>query len=71
MAVVNDSFHRFVVGQCTEAVILGTLCTIGMLILRLPYAVMIGAVIAFTALIPMVGAFLGGAVGAFLILNLL
>lgn len=67
MAVVNDSFHRFVVGQCTEAVILGTLCTIGMLILRLPYAVMIGAVIAFTALIPMVGAFLGGAVGAFLI----
>ena len=67
MAVVNDSFHRFVVGQCTEAVILGTLCTIGMLILRLPYAVMIGAVIAFTALIPMVGAFLGGTVGAFLI----
>lgn len=67
MAVVNDSFHRFVVGQCTEAVILGTLCTIGMLILRLPYAVMIGAVIAFTALIPMVGAFLVGAVGAFLI----
>ena len=40
----------------------------GMLILRLPYAPMIGAVIAFTALIPIVGAFLGGAVGAFLIL---
>ena len=68
LSVLNDSFHRFIVGQCTEAVILGTLCTLGMLILRLPYAPMIGAVIAFTALIPIVGAFLGGAVGAFLIL---
>ena len=68
LSVLNDSFHRFIVGQCTEAVILGGLCTLGMLILRLPYAPMIGAVIAFTALIPIVGAFLGGAVGAFLIL---
>lgn len=67
LSAANHCFHRFVVGQCTEAVILGVLCTIGMLILRLPYAVMIGAVIAFTALIPIVGAFLGGAIGAFLI----
>ncbi len=68
LSVVNDSFHRFIVGQCTEAVILGTLCTIGMAILRLPYAAMIGALIAFTALIPIVGAFIGAGVGAFLIL---
>lgn len=68
LSVLDDSFHRFIVGQCTEAVILGGLCTLGMLILRLPYAPMIGAVISFTALIPIVGAFLGGAVGAFLIL---
>lgn len=68
LSVLNDSFHRFIVGQCTEAVILGGLCTLGMLILRLPYAPMIGAVISFTALIPIVGAFIGGAVGAFLIL---
>ncbi len=68
LGVVNDSFHRFIVGQCTEAVILGTLCTIGMAILRLPYAAMIGALIAFTALIPIVGAFIGAGVGAFLIL---
>ncbi len=68
LGVVNDSFHRFIVGQCTEAVILGSLCTIGMAILKLPYAAMIGALIAFTALIPIVGAFIGAGVGAFLIL---
>lgn len=67
MSIVNDSFHHFIVGQCIEAVILGTLCTIGMLILRLPYAPMIGAITAFTALIPVVGAFIGGAAGVFLI----
>lgn len=68
VGVANDSFHRFIVGQCTEAVILGLLCMIGMLLLRLPYAPMIGALIAFTALIPIVGAFIGAGVGAFLIL---
>ncbi len=68
LSVVNDSFHRFIVGQCTEAVILGTLCTVGMMILKLPYAAMIGALVAFTALIPIVGAFIGAGVGAFLIL---
>lgn len=64
----NDCFHKYIVGQCTEAVILGALCTVGMLILGLPYAPMIGALIAFTALIPVAGAFIGGAVGAFMIL---
>ena len=68
LSVLNDSFHKFIVGQCTEAVILGTLCTFGMMILKLPYATMIGALIGFTALIPVIGAFIGGAVGAFLIL---
>lgn len=68
LGVVNDCFRRFIVGQCTEAVILGGLCTIGMAILRLPYAAMIGALVAFTALIPIVGAFIGAGVGAFLIL---
>lgn len=66
--VADDCFHRFIVGQCTEAVILGTLCMIGMLILRLPYAPMVGALIAFTALIPIVGGLIGAGVGAFLIL---
>lgn len=66
--VANDSFRSFIVGQCTEAVILGTLCMLGMFILQLPYAPMIGALVAFTALIPIVGAFIGAGVGAFLIL---
>ena len=67
-SVANDSFHKFIVAQCTEAVILGALCTLGMFILRLPYAAMIGAVTVVTAFIPVVGALLGGAIGAFLIL---
>ncbi len=68
LSVLNDCFHRFFVGQCTEAVILGVLCAIGMTLLQLPYAAMIGSVIAFTALIPVAGAYIGGAVGVFLIL---
>lgn len=68
ISVIDDCFHRYIVGQCTEAVILGLLCTVGMLILKLPYAPMIGAFIAFTALIPIAGAYIGAAVGAFIIL---
>ena len=66
--IADGVFHKFIVAQCTEALILGGLCTIGMLILRLPYAAMIGAVTVVTAFIPVIGALLGGAVGAFLIL---
>lgn len=69
LSVLDDCFHRFIVGQCTEAVILGVLCTLGMLLLRLPYATMIGAFMAFTALIPVAGAWIGAGVGAFMILT--
>ena len=62
------NFSKFITGQCTEAVILGLLFVIAMTIFRMPYAVMIGVLIAFTALIPIVGAFIGCFVGAFLIL---
>ena len=65
----NETFSSFIIGQCTDAVILGTLCTIGMLLFRFPYAPMIGAFIGATALIPIVGAYLGAAVGAFMILT--
>lgn len=68
-SVLNDSFHRYIVGQCVEAVILGSLCTVGMLLFRLPYAVMIGTLIGFTALIPVAGAYIGAGVGAFMILT--
>ncbi len=67
--VLNDCFHHYIVGQCLEAVILGVLCTLGMIILRLPYASMIGALVAFTALIPIAGAYIGALVGAFMILT--
>lgn len=68
LATVNDCFKKYIVGQCTEAVILGGLCAVGMMILGLPYATMIGALVAFTALIPVAGAFIGGGIGAFMIL---
>jgi len=69
LSTFNDSFHKYIVGQCTEAVILGVLCMAGMLLLRLPYAAMIGALIAFTALIPVAGAYIGAGIGAFMILT--
>lgn len=67
-AQISDCFHDFIVGQCTEAVILGVLCMLGMFILQIPYAPMIGALMGFTALIPIVGGLIGAGVGAFLIL---
>ena len=69
LRVLNDCFHRYIVGQCIEAVILGILCILGMLIFRFPYAAMIGTLIGFTALIPVVGAFIGAGVGALMILT--
>lgn len=68
-SVVNESFHKYIVAQCLEAIILGTLCVIGMLILRLPYALMIGALVGITALIPIVGGYIGEAIGALMILS--
>lgn len=68
-SVVNDSFHRYIVGQFTEAIILGVLCALGMLVFRFPYAGMIGALIGFTALIPVAGAYIGGIVGFVMILT--
>lgn len=67
--VLNTSFRRYIVGQCTEAVILGLLCGLGMTILQMPYAAMISTFIAFTALIPVAGAYIGAAVGAVMILT--
>lgn len=65
--VFNESFRGYITGQCTEAVILGILCIIGMLIFRFPYAGMIGTLIGFTALIPIAGAYIGAIVGAVMI----
>ncbi len=67
IVVADKTFSSFIVGQCTEAVVLGALCTAGMLLLGLPYATTIGVFVGVTALVPMVGGYVGAGVGAFLI----
>lgn len=62
------TFANFLTGQCLEAVILGTMFVVVMSILGLPYALMVGVLIAFTALIPIFGAFIGCVIATFLIL---
>ena len=64
----NKAFSGFISGQCTEVILIGVLCFIGMLIFRMPYAVMVSCIIAFTAFIPVFGPFIGTAIGGFLIL---
>ena len=63
----RTTFSNFIIGQTVEAFILGALCTIGMIILGLPYAPMVGSLVGITAFIPIIGAFIGGAIGAFMI----
>ena len=67
-SLTNQTFTNFVSGQLTEAIIIGVLCFLGMLILRIPYAGTVSAFITVTALVPIFGAWLGGGLGAFLIL---
>ncbi len=67
-SLLYRNFSSFITGQCLEAVILGVMFVIAMSIFGMPYALMVGVLIAFTALIPIVGAFIGCAVGAFVIL---
>lgn len=67
-ALLYKNFSSFITGQCLEAVILGTMFFITMTIFQMPYALLVGVLIAFTALIPIVGAFIGCAVGTFLLL---
>lgn len=69
MQTANETFQSFFVGQFIEAIILGTLCFIGMKILKLPYAAMSGTLVGVTAFIPIVGAFIGAGLSAFIILT--
>ena len=66
--LLSQNFNNFITGQCLEALILGLMFVVSMSIFRMPYAFMVGALIAVTSLIPIVGAFTGCAVGTFLIL---
>ncbi len=67
--VAGKSFSNFLGGQFLEALILGSLCFIGMLIFRFPYAPVISVLVGVTALIPIVGAWAGGGISAVLILT--
>ena len=67
LRLAGRTFSSFLSGQCLEACILGTLFVVAMTIFRMPYALLVGVLIALTALIPIVGAFIGCAVGALLI----
>ena len=67
LSLTYNTFSSFLTGQCVEAVILGSMFVVSMAVLRLPYALLIGILIAFTALIPIFGAFVGCGVGVFMI----
>lgn len=67
LRLAGQTFSSFLSGQCVEAVILGTLFAVSMTLFRMPYALLVGVLIALTALIPVVGAFIGCVVGALLI----
>lgn len=67
LSLTYNTFSSFLTGQCVEAVILGSMFAVSMTILKLPYALLVGMLIAFTALIPIFGAFIGCGVGAFLV----
>ncbi len=67
--VSSSTFRSFVAGQTIEALILGTLCMVGMMILQIPYSSMIGALVGVTALIPIFGALIGALIGAVMILS--
>lgn len=68
LRLTNTTFSNFLSGQCLEACILGALFVITLSILRMPYALLIGIIIGVTALVPIVGAFIGCAVGVVLIM---
>ena len=67
-SLTAKTFSSFLAGQCVEALILGTMFFVVMSVINMPYALLVGVLIAFTALIPIFGAFIGCFVGAFLIL---
>lgn len=67
LGILHLRFHGFFVGQTLEAMILGTLTAIGMMLLQFPYATTIGVLVAFTALLPVIGAYIGASIGFILI----
>ena len=67
LKIIHQTFSSFIGGQCIEAIILGVMCAVGMWILRMPYPVMIGTLVGVINIIPMIGAYVGGAIGMFIV----
>ena len=67
--ISRTTFTNFIIGQTIEAIILGSLCALGMKIFGFPYAPMVGTLVGITAFIPIIGAFIGGGIGAFMIMT--
>ncbi|WP_286783123.1 AI-2E family transporter [Streptococcus sp. UBA4344] len=67
LGILHNRFHGFFVGQTLEAMILGSLTAVGMFLFSFPYAATIGILVAFTALIPVIGAYIGATIGFILI----
>lgn len=65
--IIHQSFSAFIGGQCIDASILGILCATGMYLLKMPYPLMIGALVGLINIIPMIGAYIGGAIGMFMV----
>ncbi len=68
-SIANELLRAYLIGQSLEAVILGVLCTAGLYIFGFPYAIMIGVVTGFSGLIPVLGAYIGGIIGFFMVLS--
>lgn len=66
--VADECFSRFIAGQCLEAMILGSLCSLGMTLLNFPHALTIGVCVGLFSLVPLIGAWVGGIVGVLMIL---
>lgn len=67
--ISRTTFTNFIIGQTIEAIILGSLCALGMKIFGFPYAPMVGTLVGITAFIPIIGAFIGGGIGTFMIMT--
>lgn len=67
-AIANQTFHGFIAGQITEAFILGLLCALGLAILRVPYALLIGVLVGVTSIVPVFGVFIGSVLSGFILL---
>lgn len=67
ISIANKTFSSFVIGQCTDALLLGIIIGVGMAIFRLPHALLTGVIVGITAWIPIFGAWIGVIIGSFLI----